>query len=259
VFSREIRMLGLSVLAVCAVGVVASASASAHAYFVCKEGGTEKYTEHLCGTKSETGKWSWIEVTAPLKVEGTSGTSKLEGEVAGVKTSIACQKDVLSGEIGKARTLGRGQYGEGEFTFSECKLYEVNKTHESTLLTACSVPNIAFKVRDQLVTGQGFGPEEEFRSRTGVEELFVVVKVQGSECSLKGSYNVEDNEGAEVSIGGQIFSGMVCALPEAAVGKVEHEIVCPSSGSHLTFNAKPASFVSTETVKLAGGPAWAAE
>jgi hypothetical protein len=259
--TRQIRMLGLSALAAVAVGVVVSASASAHAYFVCMEGGTEKFTEHLCAAKGETGKWSWTEAngTYGFKVEGTSGTSKLEGEVAGDQLSINCGKDSFIGEIGKGSTRGKG---EGEYTFSECKAYvgyAETKGRESKLLTACVIPTISFKVIEQLVTGQGSGVEDEFRSNSGVEGLLVKVKLQGAECALKGTYNLEDDKGAEVEIGGQAFGGMVCALPEAAVGKVEHEVVCPSTGSHLTFNAKPASFFSTETAKLAGGASWAAE
>ena len=258
---RQIRMLGLSVLAVLAVGVVVSASASAHAYFVCKEGGTEKFTEHLCAAKGETGKWSWEEVngTYGFKVEGTSGTSKLESEVAGQGLSINCEKGSFIGEIGKGSTRGKG---EGEYTFSECKVYAAyveTKGRELKLLTTCTVPNISFNVIEHLVSGQGSGTEDEFRSDSGVEGLFVKVKLQGPECALKGTYNLEDSKGAEVEIGGQAFGGMVCALPEAAVGKVEHEVVCPSTGSHLTFNAKPASFFSTDIVKLVGGASWAAE
>jgi hypothetical protein len=258
---RQIRILGLSTLAVFAVGVIMSASASAHGYFVCKEGGTEKYTEHLCTTKGETGKWSWIEMkgSETAKVEGTSGTSKLEGEVANIKVVIECKKDTFTGEIGE-KSFSRGPDGKGEYTFSECGISEIGKTSRAdTLLTHCTIPSIVFKVTDKVITGQGYGTEEEFNSKSGVEELFTTVKIEGASCILEGQYKLEDPEGSEVEIGAQISVGQVCALPEADIGKVEHEIVCPQSGSHLTFDAKPASLSSTEKVKLTSGASWAVE
>jgi hypothetical protein len=252
VISRQIRMLGLSALAVFAVSVVVSASASAHTYVVCKEGGTEKFTEHLCSTKGETGKWSWAAVTGAetFKVEGTSGVIKLENEAFG-KALIECKKDSFTGEI------TAGGVGSGANTFSECAWYEIGTERHKNHISSCTIPNLFFNVTDKLVSGEGFGTEEEFNA-TGAEGTFVEFKVEGAGCILKGVYKLKQTE-VEILPAKQIFKGEVCALPEAAVGKVEHEIVCSSSGSHLTFNGRPAGLSSTETVKLVSGASWAAE
>jgi hypothetical protein len=256
--SNRIRVLLVSLLAVFAVSAVASGSASAaHGYWVCREGGTEKYTEHLCKTKSETGKWSYlpVELTEKYKVKGTSGVSKLESEVLGAKIIIECKKDTLTGEIEKE---GKST---GEITFSECSLFE-NKAYIKTALTACTVPNIVFKYTDKLVTGQGpgpetWGPEDEFNS-TGAEETFVEIKLEGASCALKGTYKAKQAE-VEILPAKQKFKGQICQLPEAGIGLVKHEVSCSSSGSHLTFASKPAYFFSTEQVELENGWTWGAE
>jgi hypothetical protein len=250
---RQIRTLGLSMLAVFTVGVVASASASAstHAYFVCKEGGTESFTEHLCATKGETGKWSWakVEGAETVKVEGTSGISKLAGEIAGEKVSIECSKDTFTGEIG-ATGLEKGGNGKGEYKFSECTLHEITKRRQNVNLSSvCTVANISFNVTDKLITGHNNASEyvEDEFDPTGAEGVFVEIKITRATCALKGTYKVAGSP------------GQVCAFPEATIGKVEHEIVCSSSGSQLKLNGNPAGLFSTETVKLSSGASWAAE
>jgi hypothetical protein len=228
-----------------------------HNFWLCREGGKEEYENHLCAKKVAGGKWSYLPLEETLKVEGTSGVSKLESEVAGVKILIECKKDVFKGEIEKE---GKNK---GEVTFSECSLFEVAK-YVKVSLAACTVPNIVFKFTSKLVTGQGpgpvtWGPEEEFNS-TGAEETFVEIKVEGASCALKNTYKAKQ---ASVTItppaAGAVFKGQVCAMPEAGVGKVEHEIVCTSSGSHITFGGKPAYFTSTDTIKLENGWSWGAE
>ncbi len=264
--SNRIRVLLVSLLAVLAVGAVTSSSASAaHGFWICKEKagvGEEppiKYDEHHCNTKEKElklRKWEWkpVEGAEVFKVEGTSGVSKLESEVAGLKILIECKKDTFKGEIEAA---GKNK---GEVTFSECSLFEVTK-YVKVALTACTVPNIVFKFTTQLVTGQGagpatWGPEDEFNS-TEAEETFVTIKIEGT-CALKGTYKAKQAE-VEIKPAAQKFKGQVCAMPEAGVGKLEHEIVCTSSGSHITFGGKPAYFTSTDLVKLENGWWWGAE
>jgi hypothetical protein len=250
---RQIRTLGLGVLAVLAVGVAMSASASAHEFFVCREGGTTKYENDLCAKKTETGKFSFLPVEGAEKytVEGTSGTAKLETKHIygiGIGEVIECNKDVFAGEI-----TAEG-VGKGESRFSECKWYEVSKERGKKLISGCTVPNLTFDVTDKLITGQDSGVEDEFTPQSG--EAFVKYEIDG--CALEGSYELKESE-TEILPAKQKLKGMDCALPEAAAGKVEHEIVCTSSGDHLSFQANPASFYSTEAVKLASGVPWAAE
>jgi hypothetical protein len=253
---RQIKTLGLGVLAVFAVGAVMSASASAHAFVVCREGGTTKYQNNLCAKKVETGKFSFLPVEGAekYKVEDTSSTIKLEGEFFGgeLKTIMEC-KLVFSGEI------VAGGIGKGEDTLSECKLYELTKERKENLLTGvdCTIPNTLFNVEDKVVTGQGSGPEEEINS-TGGEKTFAQIDVSGGSCPLRGDYELKESE-VEILPSKQIAAGMVCSLPEAGVGKVEHEIVCSGTGSHLRMSGVAASFVTTETVKLSDGASWAVE
>jgi len=66
-------------------------------YEVCQEGGTEKYTEHKCSTKSGTGKWSWLPIPAGKKfpVESTGKAFELTN---GIKSSD-CKAVTNTGEI----------------------------------------------------------------------------------------------------------------------------------------------------------------
>jgi hypothetical protein len=110
-------------LAVFAFGAIASASASAHEFKVCQEKGTEEYTEHLCSTKVAGGKWSFEPIAAgnSFEVEGISGVSKLEGEIAGGKVIIECPNDVFTGSIEPAGKT------KGKVIFEGCKVSEVKK------------------------------------------------------------------------------------------------------------------------------------
>lgn len=257
--TNRIRVMFVSLLAVFAVSAVVSSSASAaHGYWVCKEGAASeppvKYDNHECNTQVKPlaeRKWEWLEVkgTEKFSVEGESAASKLEGEVAGLKTIVECKKDKFKGEIEKE---GKSK---GEITFETCEFFEV-KNHVKTAVANCTVPPITFKFIDALVQGQGlgpatWGPEDQFNPETG--ETFVEIKIEGASCVLKGTYKATQHEVA-ISEGTTTvkYKGQVCALPEAGVGKVVHEIVCTSTGSHLTFNGKAAYFFSTDPVHLVG-------
>jgi hypothetical protein len=114
----RIRTLMICLLAVCALGAVASASASASnlEWEVCKEGGTEKYTEHKCSNKGATGKWSWTKLAAGVKEKVVSEGGAFTLVVFGDHT-ITCKKVKDKG------TLTGGKPGTGlaeEITFEEC-------------------------------------------------------------------------------------------------------------------------------------------
>jgi len=263
--SSQIRILFVSMLAVFAISAIASASASAaHGWWVCNKvatAGSGRYTTHECTAEGGGKEWEWKEVagTEKFKLEGASTASKLEGEVLGNKIIIECPRDTV--EEGEIEKEGKSK---GKITFFECKSYKVTKgvgkpERVKELLT-CVVPNISFKFTDKLVTGQGagpatWGPEDEFNS-TGAGEEFVTIDLES--CALESTNKVLQAE-VEIKPAAQKFKGQVCALPEAAVGKVTHEVSCSSSGSHLTFGGKPSYFFSTEQVKLENGWAWAAE
>ncbi|MGO9760483.1 MAG: hypothetical protein ACLP1Q_04385 [Solirubrobacteraceae bacterium] len=227
-------------LAVFAFSAIASASASAHNFTICREGGTEKYETNKCAKKSETGKFSILPVegTEVYKVTSTSGASKLEGTLAGVKVVIECKKDKDTGEIEK-----EGKSKNTVLTYEECELAQVVK-HVKEKLTACTVANIKTNaLKDVLITGKGAGPEEELEPESGT--VFATIEVGGASCALVSKETVTGKQ--------------ICALPEAAVEQASHELVCSPSGGSLEFGKKPASYFGTDTVTLENGAAWDAE
>lgn len=239
--TNRIRVLLVSLLAVFAVGAVAAGSASAHAYFVCKEAGTEKYTEHECKTKSETGKWSWTEVTGTetFETKSESGPTTLEGKLAGVRVIIECKKDEDTGIIAK-----EGKSSDEVITYKECSLAQVVK-HKREALASCKVGTEGTiktaALKNTLINGKGIGPEIEFEPESGT--TFAEIAVTG--CSLESTNKVTGKQ--------------ICQLPEATVGKVKHEVVCSPTGGELKFGGEPASYYGTETVSLTNGWGWAAE
>jgi hypothetical protein len=107
---KHIRMLGLCLVAALAMGAIASASASAHAY-----------------------KIEGTELTTSEEVAGTSETSKLEAK--GLAT-IECTKDTFTGSIEKA---GKST---GKVEFKSCKVVGAE--------ACAVVEPIKFKFKDEL-------------------------------------------------------------------------------------------------------------
>jgi hypothetical protein len=236
--TNRIRVLLVGLLAVFAVNAVASASASAHTFVVCKETGTETYETNACANKVTGGKFSFAELTTGTeKAEGTSGMSKLESELGGKRVIIECATGEFAGELEK-----EGKSKAATITYKTCKLFQVVKRVKSEV-TGCTVPNIrTAALKDLLITGKGIGPEDEFEPESGT--TFVKVKLEGASCALASE---------------ETFTGkLICQLPEATAGKVRHELVC-SSGDEFKFGVKAASYFSTEAVKLSNGASWAAE
>lgn len=227
----KVRLITLGMLAVFAVSAVVSGSASAHRFITNKcvpwTNATiawetlKKCEEQNPAGGDATKNWQHEEQTKAA-VEGTSGVSKLEGEIAKTPVTIECKKDKFKG------TLLTGGLSEGEVTFEECSI-----PGQGT----CVVPNIKFKFKDKLIAG----PEDEFEPETGT--LFVEIKVEV--CALKGSYEVKGTQ--------------KCKLPEGEVFKIEHQIECTPAGSSLTLGGKAAKFTSNEHLHEVSGREWAAE
>jgi hypothetical protein len=236
---RTTRALILSLFAVFAISAVTSASASAApGFWVCREGGTEEYENHLCQTKVAGGKWSFqkVEGAEVYKFTDVSGETKFESKLLGVRIIIVCKKDTSTGELEK-----EGKTKNVVLIFAECSLFEVKK-HVKTALGACIVPNIKTEpLKDQLIVGKGIGPEDEFEPEAGT--TFAKIKVEG--CALASNEAVTGKQ--------------ICALPEGPVGKVAHEVVCSPSGGELKFGTQAASFYGAATITLENGWSWAAE
>lgn len=244
------KLVILGLVAAFAVSAVASATASAHAFTVCKEVGVNngKYKDNRCQEEGGEKNWEYKTIGAAekIKVEGTSGSSQLEGEVGGLQATIECTKDVFTGEI-----LAEGK-STGEITFSGCSFYQINnKNKHRELVSSCTVANINFKFRDQLIDGAGHGPEEEFKPEAEASTLFVEFEIGGSLCAVKAKYK------AEVTAANK---GVFCAIHEPFRSEVTHEIICTAVGDeNLRFNNKRASFYSTDSIQVVGGPQWYAE
>jgi len=230
-----------------AAGTKEFAKVFTHGFWVCKEkagAGTEppiKWDDHTCSTKAKAlaeRKWEWRPVRGAevFPIEGTSGVSKLESKLAGLRVIIECATDKLTGEIETA-----GSSKNVVITYETCKLYEVVKYVKK--LTTCTVPNIKTKkLNDLLITGTGIGPEDEFEPAEGT--VFALINIEG--CAL---------EAKEAKVEGK----QICQLPEGPVGKVEHEVVCSPTGGTLKLGANPASYFGTAQVKLTSGSGWGAE
>jgi hypothetical protein len=223
-------------------------------FYTCKKlGAGNKFPSQEACEKSGSesgGEWEWSPIAAgeEFAVEGMSGVSILEAEIAGLKTEILCEIDKVTGAL---EAEGKNK---GEITFEGCALYEVkNSNHE--LHEICTVEVEKFTFTSQLVRGEALGPEHwgpevEFNG-TLENGVFVNIKL-GEACGLlKGTYPAKQHEVDVIEGGTSVnYTGQVCSLPQAADADLApHLIVCTSKGSHLTFANKPAYFFSTDEIE----------
>jgi hypothetical protein len=217
-------------------------------FWVCRKGeiGKEppiKYDTHLCNTKEKPlaeREWSWlpVEKAEVYAFEGTSGVSKLESTLAGLRVLIECKKDKITGELESG-----GRTKNAVITYEECSLFEVTK-YVKVALPKCKIPTIKTnKLNDYLIAGKGAGPEDEFEPAEGT--TFAEITIEGEGCALNSKTAVTGKQ--------------ICQLPEAPVGQVEHEIECSPSGGSLKLGANAASYFGNALVKLTNGWSWGAE
>jgi hypothetical protein len=246
----RIRLILLSVLAVLAVSAVASASASAASeYFICKSKAGGKFENNKCNTKM-TGveEFEFQKIIAPAReaIEGTGGVAVLEGHVDGVRAAIECKKSGFKGEIASEGA------GTEEVKLEECGDLLLIANHQAPEKTTCKIENLEFSVKSQLVSGEGIGPEYEIKPANGGKVL-LETELTGESCLAFNPkrFTVEVTKENE---------GIVCAFPEYAVGKEEHEVSCSSTGDRsLVSYGKPAIFTNIEKVKLSSGVGWYVE
>jgi hypothetical protein len=224
----RVRLMFLGLLAVFAVSAIASASASAHGFWRCKEvaAGTGKYENHECIKEGGNKNWERkaLGVGETEGVSGTSGVSKLESKILGKNITIECKKDTFTG------TLEEGGKSRGEVKFKECKVVG---------LAGCEVKEpIEFKFKDLLV-GPEPGVEDEFKGEEA-EEVFVTIEIKI--CAIKGKYKVKGTQ--------------ICKLPEAETWKIIHKIECTPAGSKLKLGENEAKFTSTEEVETTTKWGW---
>jgi hypothetical protein len=245
--ARSILLSALFALTVSAVAWTSSAAASE--YFICKSKAGGKYENNKCNTRKagvEDFEFNKIVSPATEKVEGTFGVTKIEGEDAGLKIIVECTKGSFKGVI----VTGGASEGAQELKLEGCESVFDVVAHIPEKLTSCTVQPISFSTRDQLVTGNGIGPEYEIKTFTG--RILGEVEVTGASCVLPKKLIVE--------VPTETSSGMICALPEYTEGKVEHQVSCSSKGdTNLKLAGNKASFTGVEKLKLNSGAAWYAE
>jgi hypothetical protein len=246
----RIRLILLSALAVCAVSAVASASAlAASEYHICKSNKAGKYQTNKCNTLAGVKEFEFEKLVSPAKekIEGTGGVTVLEGYLSGYRDAIECKKSGFKGEI-----ESEGASGSEEVKLEECGDLLLIENHQAPKKTTCEVGNLYFSVKSQLVSGNGSGPEYEIKPASGGTVL-LESEFTGASCTwvVPKRFKVEVKAANE---------GIVCAFPEYAVGKEEHEVSCSSTddGSLSSFG-KPLSFTNVEKVKLSSGVGWYVE
>lgn len=215
---KRVKLVSLGLVAMFVVGAMASASASAVTlkYATCTNVGSGGHWKDSACTKAEAnGAWDTVAVTSATAIEGTSGISKLKTEISSTKVVVICEKDTF---VGKIEAEGKSK---ATITYEKCSL-ENETTKEK--LGNCKVPNIEAKVKDQLIAN-GAVIEDEFTEEGAGP--FANVVIEGSLCTLKGTYPVTGSQ--------------ICKLPDGQKPAVEHPIECTAAGSKLKFNGSAAA------------------
>jgi hypothetical protein len=244
----RIRLILLSALAVCAVSAVASASAlAASEYHICKSNKAGKYQTNKCNTLAGVKEFEFEKLVSPAieEIKGTGGVAVFEGYVGGLRDAIECKKSGFKGGI-----ESEGASGSEEVKLEECGDLLLIENHQAPKKSPCEVGHLYFSVKSQLVSGSGSGPEYEIKPASG-GTLLLEAELTGVNCVMQKHYRIEVSKE---------HSGIVCALPEYAVGKEEHEVSCSSTGDgSLSSHEKPLSFTNVEKVKLSSGVGWYVE
>jgi hypothetical protein len=230
------RLILLGLLAVVAVGVVASTSGAEPPAGSCVTVTTAP-AYCVAGVPLASG--------ATEKFEGTNvGEATLKATVSSVKTEIKCEAGKSKGTIedGAAGTVGKSAVTD---TFEECKLL---KPTNCKLTSAAEKAIKTTELKGELALTAG-RVEDELESKTGV---FAGIAIEGKESScviaevgLPKNFNVTGSQLCEVD----------SSNSEAETEAATHKIICKNSGSSLKVGGK-AEITSEATVKLTSGKNW---
>ncbi len=197
----------LSLLAVFAVSVAASTTTAAAA-------GTHIY------------KIEGSALTENTKIEDDSLSGLLEGKLAKLPITIACQEDISSGEI---KTLGESTF---KVEFKNCYVYERSKAGTKVFLTNCKVKEPISAEGTDLLTEHSI---DQFKG-SGETEKFASITVEGEKCAIASTAEVNGSQ--------------LCAIPESEFEKVVHTLICTPAGSKLVFGGSQAQLFTEEQIKL---------
>jgi hypothetical protein len=240
----RVKVLLLSLLAVFAVGAIASGSASALVWEECLNehlGTGTKYTTSSCTTISATGTWEWMPITEELQVTSEGGVQELILNTS-PNIIITCQK-----------LLDKGNIKPGGLDLTESLLYHECKIN----ITPCPIvktkgqPNGLIEVgplKSKLITLETEGKllvENEFTpdERTN----FVVLEI-GKEENAKGE--AKGICGALGTTKPEV-TGTVVAMPEGEVLNFEGKGTLKTAGIE-------SKYVGKDTQKLVNGHAFRA-
>ncbi len=211
----SLRKILLCLMAVFAVGAVASASASAvqrcHA-----ENGDNELT--ACLKNGEE----------PTELTGTSGTSILESKVLGVTVKITCTQDKFTAKP----SATKDNEGTATITFEKCtvtapKNCKLPKAQEEKIVANAN-SKLGPGVREATFTGSGTG--EKFTE--------ITLENNGAEnCAIKNTYTITGNTGKGCTWDAEIESFLE-----------KHTLTCVKKEEKLKLGANEASFSSTATV-----------
>jgi hypothetical protein len=236
----RIRMIGLALVAVFAMGAVAASSASAAKngphWWVCEKQTGGKFENSECSKEGASKTWESKELLGgeTRKISFTSGVTKLKTAA----DLIECKKDKGTGEI----IGGWPGTDKATITFEECKVVKP--------ALGCEVRNvggtfgtIVVSVNTELVyTGTKAQAENEekplgilFKSVGAGNKKFVELEFNGL-CALAGTKKVVEATGEEHGPGIAGKAGVVCKIVEPAEAYLfVHEIECVEGAQQKFF------------------------
>jgi hypothetical protein len=234
------RWILLGLLAVLAVGVVASASATEPPK---KCGGKVEKTPAYCveGLQLENAKGE--PVSTPIS--GTGGVAILKATVASVKTEIECKKGKSTGSIegGLGGAVGKSLTGT---TLEECKML---------IPTNCKLAPATEKIKTTTLVDTLTLASGRLENNAAPKESagFAGVDIEGKDetCVIAevGKPKVFNITGSQLC---EFDEGNLAAETES----LTHKIICKNSGSSLKLGGNKAEITSEQTIGLTSGKTW---
>jgi hypothetical protein len=234
------RLILLGLLAVIAVGVVASASATEPPK---KCGGKVTSTPAYCveGFQLENSKGE----PTSAKFEATASLSFLKATVAGATTEIECKSGKSNGSIkdGASGTVGKSKATNA---VEECKLLKP---------TNCKLPS---EDEREIPTAELTGTLGLTGARiedklAPPESGFADISIEGKESTCPIA---EVGKPKTFEVSGSQVCEIDQANAEAEAEAATHKIICKPSGGSLKIGGNKAEMTSEATIKLTSGKKW---
>jgi hypothetical protein len=218
---RRFRMLPLALVAVLAFSAIAAAAAQAHEWSIVN--GKNKVGTEISGTHT----LAELELASET-VSSSGGPFTLSSFIGTTAIMVECATEENTG------TIIKGGTDTATITFKTCKLTKPTPN-------VCTVPNITATTKTELIT-VGTKLYDEFLPEVAGGK-FATLKIEGAECSLKGSYEVKGSTAGYDSA--------------SATNQEKHTLVFSSTvsseaGTALTLGTKAATLTGSSVEKLSG-------